>query len=461
MLARRQSVLIIILVSLITFSNALSNGFVGDDHLIVVNNTFYETWANFPKLFAPGYITDSDEAFNLESFSHTGSVAYRPVLSATFFLDYWFWQRLAFGYHLDNVVVHVLNAILVYFIFFLILKDPSLSLFGAVLFAVHPLKSEAVCAIGYRADLLAALFFLLAFLSYILRERCGAAGRLLPQGASRPSGGKRKIVEALSHAALLLALFSKESAVVFVGILAAYDVLVKKEKVLDVLKHFYGRYLGYVLITLFYLYIYFYVFRNSAMDNARLLGGNVFTHATFAVDIFVQYLSGFILPLTVKVLPPLYAPPAAGYAAWVGLILFIFSTYKVCRKEKTAVFFVAWFLIALVPVANIIPLISPMAYRFLYLPSVGFLAAAAILLNKWGVSLDNLFRGAGVRVGAALRWGIVVLCAITTFSLNMAWKSNLVMAVMMARDFPTSPIGYLHLGMEYYKIGAVDKAREA
>ena len=488
----RQSVLIIALVSLITFSNALSNGFVGDDHLIVVNNTFYETWANFPKLFASGYITDSDEAFNFESLSHTGSVAYRPVLSATFFFDYWLWQRAAFGYHLHNVVVHVLNAILVYFILFSVLielplnkhnfkspleffdaggrfevgkgklnKNPSLSLFGAVLFAVHPLKFEAVCAIGYRADLLAALFFLLAFLSYILRERYGSAGRLPSARGSPRGGGKRKVVEVLSHAALLLALFSKESAVVFVGILAAYDVLVKKEKVLDVLKHFYGRYLGYVLITLFYLYIYFCVFRNSAMDNARLLGGNVFMHATFAVDIFVQYLSGFILPLTVKVLPPLYAPPAAGYAAWVGLILFLFLTYQVCRKEKTAVFFIAWFLIALVPIANIIPLINPMAYRFLYLPSVGFLAVAAILLNKWGVSLDKLFRGAGVRVGAALRWGIVVLCAITTLSLNMAWKSNLVMAVMMARDFPTNPIGYLHLGMEYFKIGAVDKAREA
>lgn len=456
----RQSVLIIALASLIAFSNALSNGFVGDDHLIVVNNTFYETWANFPKLFAPGkYITDSDEAFNFESFSHTGSVAYRPVLSATFFFDYWLWQRAAFGYHLHNVVLHVLNAVFVYFIFFLILKDPALSLFGAVLFAVHPLKSEAVCAIGYRADLLAAFFFLLAFLSYILRERCGAAGRL-------PSGWKRKVIEALSHAALLLALFSKESAVVFLGMLAAYDVLVRKEKMSDALKHFYGRYLGYLLITLFYLYIYFYVFRNSAMDNARLLGGNVFTHATVAIDIFVQYLTGFILPLTVKVLPPLYAPPAAGYAAWAGLILFIFLTYKICRKEKTAVFFAVWFLIALIPVANIIPLINPMAYRFLYLPSVGFLAAAAVLLNAWGVSLDKFLRsvsrsGAGVRVGAALRWGIVALCAIATLSLNMAWKSNLVMATMMARDFPTNPIGYLHLGMEYFRIGAVDKAREA
>ncbi len=442
-----RSVLIIALISLVTFSNALSNGFVGDDHLIVVNNTFYETWANFPKLFTPAYITDSDEAFNFESFSHTGSVAYRPVLSATFFLDYSLWQRTAFGYHLHNLALHVLNAILVYFILCLVLKNPSLSLFGAVLFAVHPLKSEAVCSIGYRADVLAAFFFLLAFLCYMLRERYG--------------NRKRRAVEALSHAALLLALFSKESAVVFLGILAAYDALVKKEKTRDVLKHFYGRYLGYVLITLSYLYIYFYVFRNSAMDNARLLGGNIFTHATFAVDIFVQYLAGFILPLAVKVLPPLYAPPAAGYAAWGGLILFLFLTYRVCQREKTAVFFVAWFLLAMIPVANIIALVNPMAYRFLYLPSVGFLAVAAILLTKWGAALDKLCRKWNVRVDAALRWGIVVLCAISTLSLNMAWKSNLVMAAMMARDFPTNPIGYLHLGMEYYKIGAVDKAREA
>ncbi len=447
----RQSILIIALVSLVTFSNALSNGFVGDDHLIVVNNTFYETWANFPKLFSPEeYITDSDEAFNLESFSHTGSVAYRPVLSATFFCDYWLWERAAFGYHFHNVVLHVLNAILVYFILFTILKNPSLSLFGAVLFAVHPSKSEAVCAIGYRADLLAAFFFLLAFLGYMLRKRCGAL-----------SGGKRKAVEALSHAALFFALFSKESAVVFLGILAAYDVLVKKEKPFAVLKHLYGRYLGYLLITLSYLYIYFYVFRNSAMDDARLLGGNVLSHATVAVDIFVQYLAGFILPLTVKVLPPLYAPPAAGYAAWAGLVLFLFLTYKIFRKERSAVFFVAWFLIAMIPVANIVPLVNPMAYRFLYLPSVGFLAVVAILLTQGGAALDKLLRGAGVKVGAALRWGVVVLCAIATLSLNMAWKSNLVMAAMMARDFPTSPIGYLHLGMEYYKIGAVDKAREA
>ena len=441
----RQSVLLIILIALITFGNSLSNGFVGDDHLIVVNNTFYETWANFPKLFTPGYITDSDEAFNQESFSHTGSVAYRPVLSATFFFDYGLWQRVAFGYHLHNLSLHVLNAIFVYSILFLILKDPVLSLLGAVLFAVHPFKSEAVCAIGYRADLLAAFFFLLAFWSYISRDRFDA--------------GKRKMIRVLSHAAFFLAVFSKESAVVFVGILTAYDILVKEEKISDVLKHFYGRYRGYVLITLFYLCIYFYVFRNSAMANARWLGGNFLAHATGAVDIFVQYLAGFIFPLTVKVLPPLCAPPAAGYVAWAGLALFIYLTYKVCQTEKAARFFVAWFLIAMLPVANIVPLISPMAYRFLYLPSVGFLAVVAILLARGGVLLEKFLHGAAV--GAALRWGIVVLCAIVTISLNMAWKNNLIMAATMVRDFPANPIGYLHLGIEYFRMGYVEKAQAA
>lgn len=442
----RKSILIIILVSLITFGNGLSNGFVGDDHLIIVNNTFYETWANFPKLFTLEYITESDEAFNLENFSHTGSVAYRPVVSAAFFLDYWLWRRVPFGYHFDSLLLHVFNAVLVYFIFFRLLRDLSLALWGAILFAVHPFKSEAVCAIGYRADILASLFFLAAFLSYIHRDQF--------------TGTKRKALRFLSHAVLLPSLFAKESAVVFVPVLMAFDILVKKEKWSDVFKHLYGRYLGYVMVTLFYLYIYLYMFRNSTLGTLNLMGGGVLTHALGALNILGQYLAGFILPLSVKALPPLYAPPLNEYTLWLGgwgFALFILLIYLACRHEKPAIFFIVWFLIALLPVSNVIPLVNPMAYRFMYLPSVGFLAVAAVILNRWGMSLDKFFHG--IRIGAALRWGIVLLCMITTLSLNMAWKSSLVMASMMVRDFPQSPIGYLHLGIEYFRIGAVDKAR--
>jgi len=454
MAQHRQSILIIILVSLIAFGNSVSNGFVGDDYILVVKNSFYDSWSNFPKLFSPSYITESDDVFNKETYFHTGSIAYRPVLSSSFFIDNWLWQRNPFGtlrgaegYHAHNLLLHILNSALVYFILFLILKDLPLALFSAILFVVHPFKSEAVCAIGYRADILAAFFFLLAFLAHIVRDRF--------------RGARHRIVVFLSHAALFLAVFAKESAVVFIGVLMAYDVLVKKEKAEDVLKYLYGRYLGYALVTLFYLYIYLHVFRNSTLDNIRFLGGNILTHVSIAVAIFVQYLTGFIFPGTVKVLPPLYAPPA-GYAAWAGLVLFILLAYKVCRRpinSNTTVFFVAWFLVTLVPVSNVIPLVSPVAYRFLYLPSVGLLAAGGILLSKAGAYLDRRLRG--MRVGAALRWGIIALCAIQTIALNMAWKSNLMMATMMVRDFPRFPTGYLQLGMEYFKKGDVIKARRA
>lgn len=455
MALHRQSILLIILASLLTFGNSVSNGFVGDDYMLVVNNSFYDSWSNFPKLFNPAYITESDDVFNKETYSHTGSIAYRPVLSSSFFIDSRLWPRDPFGtprgaegYHSHNLLLHILNSVLVYFIFFLILKDSPLALFSSILFVVHPFKSEAVCAIGYRADILASFFFLSAFLAYIVRDH------------SR--GARRKIIVSLSHAALFLAVFAKESAVVFVAVLMAYDLLVKKESITGVLKYWYGRYAGYILVTLFYLYIYLYVFRNSTLDNARLLGGDVFTHVSSAVNIFVQYLTGFILPGTVKVLPPLYAPPPAGYAAWAGLALFLFLAYKVCRRQggsSITVFFVAWFLVTLIPVSNVVPLVSPMAYRFLYLPSVGLLAAAGIFLCKTGAYLDRRLQG--LRVGTALRWGIIALCVIQTIALNMAWKNNLMMATMMVKDFPRSPTGYLHLGMEYFKKGDVIKARGA
>src|SRR3989338_2241243 len=93
MAQHRQSILIIILVSLIAFGNSVSNGFVGDDYILVVKNSFYDSWSNFPKLFSPSYITESDDVFNKETYFHTGSIAYRPVLSSSFFIDNWLWQR--------------------------------------------------------------------------------------------------------------------------------------------------------------------------------------------------------------------------------------------------------------------------------------------------------------------------------------------------------------------------------
>lgn len=440
----RKAILIIILVSLITFGNSLSNGFVGDDDVVIVRNTFYASWKNFPRLFARGYLTDSDIVFNSKGeYSHSGSVAYRPVLSATFFVDYGIWKLNPFGYHLHNLLLHAGNGVLVYFLVFFILGNGPLALLSALLFAVHPFKTEAVCAIGYRADILAAFFFLVSFLSYIHHHR----HRKLPRAGWM----------VLSHAAFFLALFTKESAIIYLGIVAAYDFLVRGEKISGVMKRFFSTYLGFMGITIFYLYTYLFLFPNFTLIHAPIPGGLGFGHVWTMLRILSSYVTGFFLPFAVKTLPPGYVPnihqPAdlAVPFAVIAMIGIVYVLVRIRGYQKEAVFFFVWVFLSLIPVSNIIPIANPMAYRFMYLPSVGFLALLAVFGDRVSraISWDKMIK---------LSW--VMACMAATISLNTTWRNNFVMASHMIRDYPRSWIGYMYLGMEYYKGGDLEKVRE-
>jgi hypothetical protein len=450
--SHRESLLLIILVSLLTFGNSLFNDFVGDDHMVVVHNTFYETWTNFPKLFTRDYITSPDEALNRRHYAHTGSVAYRPVLSMTFFADYWLWQRSPFGYHLQNLLWHIANALLAYGLFLSILGNPALAVFSALLFAVHPLKTEAVCAIGYRADVLACFFFLTAFLTYLKAENLRGLSRRLVMGGSCVS--------------LFLALFSKESAIVFIGILAAYRWIIRGERIRDIFKRFLSRDAGFFLITFFYLYVYIFVFRNATLSAVHFLGGDIRSHGMIVLKIFAEYVQGFILPFMVKILPPGYFPSGGtghgDYQAWFSagvLFLLVCLFIRLRRRERGAAFLLAWFLMSYIPVSNLIPIATPMGQRFMYLPSIGFLGVLAILIHMAGVYWNS--RGRDVRWGAWLPKVVILACMAVTVPLNMAWKDNFMMALHMVRDYPSSPIGHMHLGIEYYRRGDVEKAYAA
>ncbi len=449
----RKAILIIAAVTLLTFGNSLGNGFVGDDDVVIVRNTFYTSWKNFPRLFAHDYLTDSDIVFNSKGeYFHSGSVAYRPVLSATFFIDRWIWKLNPFGYHLHNLLLHAGNGVLVYFMVFLILGNSPLALLSALLFAVHPFKTEAVCAIGYRADILAAFFFLVSFLSYIHHHR------------------HKKFLRAgwivLSHAAFFLALFTKESAIIYLGIVAAYDFLVRGEKMSGVMKRFFSTYLGFLGITAFYLYTYFFLFPNFTLIYSSVPCGSGVGRVLTILHILSSYVTGFFLPFAVKTLPPGYVPNihqsqnlAVPFAV-IAMISIVYFLVRIRRYQKEAAFFFVWFFLSLIPVSNIIPIANPMAYRFMYLPSVGFLALLVVFGDILRVGVFHLGR-----VSRDISWDKmikliwVMACMAVTISLNTTWRNNFVMASHMIRDYPRSWIGYMYLGMEYYKGGDIEKVK--
>jgi hypothetical protein len=93
----------LILAGFLCYFNSLPNPFLWDDIVLVFNNLHIRDIGYIPRLFLEGvYYGDMTNTF------------YRPVLMATFALDYNSWGLETFGYHLTNIYLHVCNALLVY-----------------------------------------------------------------------------------------------------------------------------------------------------------------------------------------------------------------------------------------------------------------------------------------------------------------------------------------------------------
>src|SRR3990167_3356278 len=71
------------------------------------------------------------------------------------------------GYHLSNVILHTINVFLFYTFIKSISQNLTISSLSALLFLSHPLLTETVNAVCYREDILASIFFLLAFIYFI------------------------------------------------------------------------------------------------------------------------------------------------------------------------------------------------------------------------------------------------------------------------------------------------------
>jgi tetratricopeptide (TPR) repeat protein len=161
---------LIVLITFSTFLPVLRNGFVDLDNRTLTENFNYRGlgWAELQWMFG-------DFQFG----------QYQPLTWLTLALDYSIWWSDPFGYHWTNLVLHISNSVLFYYIGLrLIIASPSESLsdqttwrmsagFATVIAALHPLRVEAVAWASARAEVLAALLFLSSIYCY-LRARGSA-----------------------------------------------------------------------------------------------------------------------------------------------------------------------------------------------------------------------------------------------------------------------------------------------
>ena len=428
---------LITVLPVLIYLNSLGNAFVYDDYLTVTNNYFIRELRYLSAFFNQKYFVISNE------------LTYRPVVTFSYFVDYAVWQLRPRGYHLTNLMIHTLNVYLVYFTAYRLFKNRITAFFSCLFFSVHPIFSEAVNAVSYREDLLSASFLLVAFILFV---------------KYRKSTNRRYFIiwYALSLLAYLLAMLSKETAIVLPFLILSYDFILKKD-------HFSGRhnltrrltvnYAGYVVMGGFYLFLRFYLIHNPG-ESVEYPGNSIFVNFIMMTKVLGYYLKLLFIPAPLNadyVVPLTYSPADAAFiTSVILLIITVILLIKKCRLSRIWIFSTIWFFVTLLPVLNIIPINNIIAERYLYIPGIGFtMLFGSILTHRISEhGIYKLFRIGLLSVVCPLFiWG--------TVSRNRIWLNEFTFSTETIRRSPESFRIYNDLGFFYYHKGLNDAAIQA
>lgn len=430
------------------YGNALFNKFVWDDNYLIVENPYVKNFKFTPRFFK------NDVSYSTMERLFT-TAYYRPLSMLSFMVDYRIWRLNPFGYHLTNILLHLINSMLVFLIVSELFRDMRVSLLSVVLFALHPIHVEAVTPVLNRMGIQGAFFVLLALFLFI------------------KYGEKKEKKYLLSIPVLFFAgLLSKEDTVTLPFVLLSYDYLflsdlriknlLKKDKVF-----FYGAcflvcavYLAIRKFTVGYqLPFPFFNFDDPAKYG---LARNFFLHILTVIKVLAENMVRLMLPFNLSpdyVINPVESAFRFDALASIIILVLVAGIVFVSRRYsffKVLIFFVSIFFISIFPTSNIMPIgFGYIAHdRFLYFPSVGFCAIFALFLVLFLDKIGKYPLGPVAKVIVRMLPFIVAfLYFVWIMTLNYSWRTDLTLWQYVSRVSPRSYSAHFNLGVAYKKIG--------
>ena len=435
---------VIALLSFVVFLPGLSNEFVNwDDYETLVNNPQYRGfgWSQLGWMFTT---------------FHMGH--YQPLSWLTFAFDYWLWGMNPLGYHLTNLVLHSVNAVVFFFLgrrllsYAVRLTNDRNELYinlsaglAALFFSVHPLRVESVVWVTERRDVLSGLFFLLTLYGYV-RAHANADGK------SRPSW------LAFSLTAFVFSLSAKASAITLPLVLLLFDVYPlhrlagtwRSWFTPDAKKILWEK-LPFALLAILFAIIAIFA-QQSAGALRPVQQYSISYRVGQAVYGIIFYLWKSIIPLN---LSPLYELPY-DFEVWVGIFLFcagavlaISAALFLLRRRWPAVL-AAWvfYLIVLAPVAGIAqsgPQLVADRYSYFSCMSWAVLLGGGFLylLN----SLDARLGRHSVLIAALPVPGVVLIILVfLTWMQTQVWHDTRSLWNHVIAVAPESSVAYYNLG---------------
>lgn len=438
--------LLLVLLAATLYIPTLSYDFVWDDFLMVVQNQYFKH-VQFIRL----YFTSD---FGRLTSGGLPAVYFRPLFALSFLMDYRLWGNNPAGYHFTNLLLYIGTVYLAYRVARCLFADARVALGATLLFTVHPAHVEPVAFISARPDILAAIGMLVAILGY----------RLFGAG----TGLRRWVALAGSLLGFAFGLFSKEMAISLPVLLVWYELVLGSRGTGPTSRTGWFRLLP--ILPYFAIGAGFLWYRWGAVQSLAPSGlgvGILWQRLPGALEVLSRYTVLAVWPFRMQAAYT-QARPESLLNPWplAGLTVAAMSLLLVVawrRRWPEAVFALGWFLLALAPVIDLVPLAPRavnMADRYLFIPSLGI----CWLLALAGISLWDRYLGRSRRIAVAS--GVAVACLLlawtgSTLGYSAVWRDNLALFDRMVGDLPDAALGYHNLGLALARAGRVEEAIRA
>ncbi len=389
------------IVAFALFYNSLGNDFVFDDESVVQNNLSIQSLSNIPKFFT------ADEGFHKVIGRY-----YRPIVSSTYAIDYAIWGLNPYGFHLTNILIHVISCLLLLSILIRLFgkyeQGLLAALIGALIFTAHPIHTEAVSWISGRTDSLVTLFFFASFLMYIK--------------FTEDENGKMPLY--LSLVFFILGLLSKEMIVTMPVFILLYDFVFRKKDI-DYFKKNLFAYIAFAAVTLIFLLVRYLLLKDIPDREAYLYfyGKDSATAFFTMLKTIPVYFKLLLYPVNLLYHYNGTIPDVSSigdikviFSLMFVLALLVIAAYFF-KKHSVYSFAILFFFVSLLPVLNIVPTMNLMAERFLYISSF----ALTLAISYAAVCFINDKSRIPVAVIALV---IVSAFVFLTFNRNEDWKNN-------------------------------------
>ncbi len=364
---------------------------------------------------------------------------YIPVTLLTYQIEYQLAGLDPLLYHIDNVLLHAFNALLVTAFFWLFCKNcqteqrRSLALLGGILFLVHPLMSGTVAWISTRKDLLATAFFLLSTLTYIRYRRENTPSNYI-----------------LSLALFFLGLLSKVVIITLPFTLLLIDYVEHRR----LTKHMLIDKIPYAILSGLFAWVALLgkvsLIHKAPLSTLLLMAPKtiVFALGKFFLPIHLSIVHPYLEPITLR--SPAFFLPLVFVIGSLGCLGFLF--YKNKRLAASAYFF---FLLTLSPTFGN-AFTRGIAYvgseRYIYLPSIGLIALVLIVLHQLSerkIGQKNILLVSGI---------LLIVLSAMTYKRAFAWRDTRSLFHSAEALSPDFYLPYSAQGIQYAREERWDEA---